>query len=78
MKSMMNRWGIILECTNRFCGAYTQIENRRDSGKNEQDRVCLLRPCLILVLLIRVHVACMFISHIHLCRYWMPTYRTRK
>lgn len=39
LKSLMNRWGTILECTNRFCGCYTQIENRMESGKNEQDRV---------------------------------------
>jgi hypothetical protein len=78
MKSMMNWWGIILECTNRFCGAYTQIENRRESGKNEQDRVCSLHPGMISVLLVRVHVACMFNSHIHLCRYWMPMNYARK
>jgi hypothetical protein len=39
MKSVMSRWGTILECTTKLCGCYTQIANRNQSGKNEQDRV---------------------------------------
>jgi hypothetical protein len=41
MKSVMSRWGTILECTNMFYGCYTQIANRNQSRKNEQDRVCV-------------------------------------
>ncbi|TVU33903.1 hypothetical protein EJB05_15718, partial [Eragrostis curvula] len=39
VKSVTSRWGTILECTNRFCGCYTQISNWNQSGKNEEDRI---------------------------------------
>jgi hypothetical protein len=41
MKFVMSRWSTLLECTTRFCGCYTQIVNRNQSGKNEQDTVCV-------------------------------------
>jgi hypothetical protein len=71
MKSVMSRWGTILECTNRFYGCYTQIANRNESEKNEQDRVCVAYLFLLGFVVITVHIACMFNSHIHLYRYWM-------
>ncbi|KAL6640451.1 hypothetical protein ACP70R_021574 [Stipagrostis hirtigluma subsp. patula] len=37
--SLAHRWGVILESVNRFCGWYAQIENRRQSGVTEQDKV---------------------------------------
>ncbi|XP_062204912.1 glutathione S-transferase T3-like [Phragmites australis] len=37
--SLQHRWSIILEGVNRFCGCYVQIQNRRQSGVTEQDKV---------------------------------------
>uniref|UniRef100_A0A0A9G5T2 No apical meristem-associated C-terminal domain-containing protein n=1 Tax=Arundo donax TaxID=35708 RepID=A0A0A9G5T2_ARUDO len=37
--SLTHRWSTILESVNRFCGWYSQIQNRRQSRVTEQDKV---------------------------------------
>uniref|UniRef100_A0A803R108 No apical meristem-associated C-terminal domain-containing protein n=1 Tax=Cannabis sativa TaxID=3483 RepID=A0A803R108_CANSA len=37
--SLRNRWSIIQQATNKFCGALAQIERRSPSGVNEQDKI---------------------------------------
>jgi hypothetical protein len=34
-----NRWRVIQRNVSKFCGAYTAIENRNESGKTYDDRV---------------------------------------
>ena len=34
--------GIIHKSVNRFCGWYTQVQNRRESGLTEQDKISYL------------------------------------
>ena len=46
ISSLSHRWGIIYKNVNRFCGWYTQVQNRRESGLTEQDKV----SCLILLI----------------------------
>ena len=42
VSSLSHRWGIIHKSVNRFCGWYTQVQNRKESGLTEQDRVSYL------------------------------------
>ncbi|ESR49634.1 hypothetical protein CICLE_v10033751mg [Citrus x clementina] len=37
-KSLMQRWSKIQQATNKFHGFFSQIENRQQSGVNEQDK----------------------------------------
>ncbi|ESR60742.1 NAM-associated domain-containing protein [Citrus sinensis] len=37
-KSLMQRWSKIQQATNKFHGCFSQIENRQQSGANEQDK----------------------------------------
>lgn len=41
-KSLMQRWSKIQQATNKFHDCFSQIENRQQSGVNEQDKVCIL------------------------------------
>jgi hypothetical protein len=36
----MNRWSVIQQVVNKFCGYLAQVELRPQSGMNEQDKVC--------------------------------------
>jgi hypothetical protein len=46
ISSLSHRWGIIHKSVNRFCGWLTQVQNRKESGLTEQDRV----SCLIVLM----------------------------
>jgi len=46
ISSLSHRWGIIHKSVNRFCGWYTQVQNRRESGLTVLDKV----SCLILLI----------------------------
>jgi hypothetical protein len=37
--SLQHRWVDIQKDTSRFCGFYTKIERKRQSGKSEDDKV---------------------------------------
>ncbi|XP_062208796.1 glutathione S-transferase T3-like [Phragmites australis] len=39
VSSLSHRWALIQEGVNKFCGWYAQIQNRRQSGVTEQDKV---------------------------------------
>jgi hypothetical protein len=45
-KSLMNRWFVIQQAVNKFCGYLAQVELRPQSGMNEQDKVCSNYDCL--------------------------------
>ena len=42
ISSLSHRWGIIHKSVNRFYGWYTLVQNRKESGLTEQDRVSYL------------------------------------
>jgi len=46
LKSLMNRWSVIQQAVNKFCGYLAQVELRPQSGMNEQDKVCSNYDCL--------------------------------
>jgi hypothetical protein len=39
LSSLQHRWGDIQKDTSRFCGAFSEIMRRNESGKNEDDKV---------------------------------------
>jgi hypothetical protein len=38
--SLMNRWSVIQQAVNKFCGCLAQVESKHQSGQTEQDKVC--------------------------------------
>jgi hypothetical protein len=37
--SLSHRWTIIQECVNKFCGCFTAIDDRNQSGKTFENKV---------------------------------------
>jgi hypothetical protein len=41
--SLSHRWSTIQESVNKFCGCFTAIEGRNQSGKTFENKVCVVK-----------------------------------